>query len=108
MKRAMLLLGLIPVELIAQKSRTDVGPAVQPQTGTSSIEGSVLNSITREPIRKTLVSLNGTTNLSATTDASGHFAFRQLPEGRYMIQARNDDYPVSQATFSNTMRNLSL
>jgi hypothetical protein len=73
-------------------------PSVPPQeqAGKASVEGSVLDAITREPVKKAYVMLNGRVGLSAVTDASGHFAFRQLPAGQYTIQVRSEKYPQMQ------------
>jgi hypothetical protein len=74
-------------------------PGLPPQdqaTGKASIEGTVLDAITREPVKKASVMLISRLGLSAVTDASGHFAFRQLPAGRYSVQARSDKYPAMQ------------
>jgi hypothetical protein len=40
--------------------------------------------------------LNGRISLTAVTDASGHFAFRQLPAGQYSVQAQSNRYPVGR------------
>ena len=68
----------------------------QPQpTGKSSIEGTAVDSITGQPVRKAAVQLSGRRIvLNAVTDTAGHFAFRLLPAGQYTIQASNDNYPV--------------
>ena len=63
-------------------------------TGKSSIEGTVVDSLTGQPIRKAAVQLSGRVGLNAVTDTAGHFAFRLLPAGQYTIQASNDSYPV--------------
>ena len=68
----------------------------QAQTGKASVEGSVLDAVTREPVKKASVMLNGQVGLNAVTDASGHFAFRQLPAGQYMIQTHSEKYPPGQ------------
>lgn len=66
-------------------------PAVQ--IGEGAIEGSVVDAVTREPVKKASVNLNGSPNLSAVTDTSGRFAFRKLPAGRYVIQAQSERHP---------------
>jgi hypothetical protein len=71
-------------------------PPPQDQTGKASVEGSVLDAITREPVKKASVMLGGRVGLNAVTDASGHFAFRQLPAGQYNIQVRSERYPQVQ------------
>jgi hypothetical protein len=56
----------------------------------------VVDSLTHEPIKKASVMLNGRVGLTAVTDASGHFAFHQLPAGQYFVQAQNEHYPVGR------------
>ena len=102
MKPAILFVPFLWISLIAQ---VQFYPAQRPslptpnQTGKASIEGSVMDAITHEPVKKATVMLNGQVGLSAVTDASGHFAFRQLPAGQYTIQANSEKYPFSQFSF---------
>ncbi|HXN49162.1 MAG TPA: carboxypeptidase-like regulatory domain-containing protein, partial [Bryobacteraceae bacterium] len=77
-------------------------PAAEEATG--SIEGTVLDAVTGEPIRKAEVNLNGAappggaqTDLRAGTDASGHFAFRALPAGAYWLHAQHANYAYASA-----------
>ena len=87
-----------PVITAAPQARPAGGIAPQPQpseTGKASIEGKVLDALTHNPIRKATVTLSGRTFLRAATDAEGHFAFRQLPAGQYVLQAQSDQYPVA-------------
>ncbi len=71
-------------------------PTPQMPTGKASIEGTVINQLTREPIKKVSVMLNGMASLTAVTDASGHFAFKDLAAGQYMLAAaQSRDYPGS-------------
>ena len=71
-------------------------PPQQDQTGKASIEGAVVDALTHEPVLKASVMLNGRVSLTALTDASGHFAFRQLPAGQYSVQAQSARYPVER------------
>ena len=58
------------------------GEAQSRPTGKSSIEGTAVDSITGQPIRKAAVQLSGSRiGLNAVTDTAGHFAFRLLPAG---------------------------
>ncbi len=77
-------------------------PSTEAQiTGKASIEGTVIDSLGGQPIRKATVMLNGRTGLTAVTDASGHFAFRLLPAGRYTVRAFNDSYPMPRSPLQN-------
>jgi hypothetical protein len=96
MKPSIIFVSLLWVSVTAQ---VQFSPAQRPslppqeQTGKASVEGSVLDAVTHEPVKKASVMLNGRVGLSAVTDASGHFAFRQLPAGQYTIQVHSERYP---------------
>jgi Carboxypeptidase regulatory-like domain len=110
MKPAILFVPFLWISLIAQVQfypgqRPPLPP--QNQTGKASIEGSVVDSITHEPVKKASVMLNGGAGLSAVTDASGHFAFRQLAAGQYNIFVQNEKYPASQDSLDGN-RQLSI
>jgi hypothetical protein len=95
MKSALLFLGTL--SLAAQIRMQQMPPA--DQTGKASIEGNLLDAVTNEPIKKASIMLNGRISLTAITDATGHFAFRLLPPGKYMIQAHSERYPAPQQGF---------
>jgi protocatechuate 3,4-dioxygenase beta subunit len=78
------------------RPQTSPAEAQAQMTGKASIEGTVVDSLTGQPVRKAIVMLNGRIGLNAVTDTSGHFAFRLLPAGRYTIRASNDNYPESR------------
>ena len=67
------------------------GPAGQRQfkTGTGRIRGRILGTDSPNPIRRAQVRITGPdiAPKSALTDASGRFDFRELPAGRYTLQA---------------------
>src|SRR5437868_356198 len=74
------------------------GPITGPQqplspTGNGSIEGTVINEVTREPVRKAQVALGSANTLPAVTDATGRFAFRNLGPGTYWPQASHPLFP---------------
>ena len=60
-------------------------------TGKGSIEGSVMNDVTREPVRKAQVTLGAFT--PAVTDAGGRFVFRNLQPGNYQLLAQHPEFP---------------
>src|SRR5476649_174013 len=95
MKPAIWLVPLLWIGAVAQVRPLAQRPQFpqQQQTGKASVEGSVLDAVTSEPVKKASVMLNGLVSLNAVTDASGHFAFRQLPAGQYMIQVHSERYP---------------
>lgn len=61
-------------------------------TGKGVVEGTVVNAITQQPVKRAQVMLQGSANLTATTDASGHFMFKDLPAGSFMLQANANGY----------------
>jgi hypothetical protein len=86
---ALLGLGLLSLNAQTLRPRPD-------QIGTASITGAVVDALTHEAVKKASVALNGRTSLNAVTDASGRFAFRQLPAGQYMVRAQSETYPVGR------------
>jgi hypothetical protein len=103
-----------PLLWIGVTAQAQFYPAQRPsfppteQTGKASVEGSVLDAITREPVKKASVMLNGRVSLNAVTDASGHFTFRQLPAGQYTIQVHSERYPQMQSLFTGQQLSISL
>lgn len=84
--------------LVALAQNQPSHPSAEP--GKASIEGAVVDSLSHSPIRKAAVTLSGRTFSRAVTGADGHFAFRQLPAGTYVLQAQAEKYPAnSQFSF---------
>jgi hypothetical protein len=81
----------------------------EPKPGTGVIEGTVLNQLTSEPIKKAVVRLGGAgSSMSAVTDAGGHFVFRRLPPGPYWLSATCEEYvPPELDAASPTMITLA-
>jgi hypothetical protein len=98
MKPAIVCTAFLSINRAAQTGQRSVMGSRPPQaqTGTASIEGSVLDAVTHEPVKKASVMLNGGGGLSAVTDASGHFAFRQLAAGLYHVFVQSEKYPPVQ------------
>jgi protocatechuate 3,4-dioxygenase beta subunit len=84
--------------------------AAQDQTG--RIEGTVIDAVARQPVRKAAVSIQAIGGAAAsqgqlsvrgaypgststTTDASGSFAFENLAAGKYRISVTHQNYPES-------------
>src|SRR5512147_1073019 len=57
-----------------------------------TLSGTVVNSVTGEPIRRVLVTLFYTQQLSAMTDSSGHFEFEDLPRMRTTVSAQKPGF----------------
>src|ERR1700726_4107081 len=62
-------------------------------TGNGSVEGMVINEITREPVRKAQVTVGSANAPPAVTDATGRFAFRNLGPGTFWPQASHPLFP---------------
>ena len=68
-------------------------PSADPAT-LARVEGRVLNSTTGEPLRKTQLTLHGPLDYTATSDASGHFAFEGVAPGSYNLTAEHQNFAV--------------
>jgi Carboxypeptidase regulatory-like domain len=84
-----LLGGAVAQDQLAMISKLQQPPQA---TGKGVIEGTVVNAITQQPVKRAQVMLQGNANLSASTDASGHFMFKDLPVGSFMLQANASGY----------------
>jgi hypothetical protein len=71
----------------AQSVEMTVSRQPQSPTGNGLIEGTVINEVTREPVRKAKVTLGSANAPPAVTDSTGRFAFRNLGPGTYWLQA---------------------
>jgi hypothetical protein len=59
-----------------------------------SLEGTVINGVTKEPVRKAQVTLAPGNAPPAITDANGRFIFRKLPPGTYTLHAQHPEFPL--------------
>jgi hypothetical protein len=57
-----------------------------------TIKGTVINSVTSEPIRRALVTLNGASPASAFTDDEGHFSFPGVIDGYLHVEAQRPGF----------------
>jgi protocatechuate 3,4-dioxygenase beta subunit len=69
-------------------------PPREMKTGTGRIKGRLVSADTGAPVRRAQVRLSGTDVLpkSATTDNDGAYEFRDLPAGRFTINAAKSGY----------------
>ncbi|HLY60570.1 MAG TPA: carboxypeptidase-like regulatory domain-containing protein [Terriglobia bacterium] len=64
-----------------------------------TVEGSVMNSVTGEPVKKVMVTLTSfggrrsMRQLSSTTDVNGHFVIGEIEPGSYSLQAGGGGFP---------------
>src|SRR5687767_12406704 len=70
--------------------------AAQTPSGSSTISGRVLNSLTGAPLQKASVMLEldkpVPSNAVALTDGQGRFSFQNLPAGDYRLHAARDGF----------------
>ena len=72
--------------------------AAQPNAAGGSVEGRVINSVTRAPVRKATVTLSGDRGrLVDQSDAEGTFHFTGLPPGSYRLSAGRAGFLDRQA-----------
>lgn len=62
------------------------------QTGDVTLTGTVVNSVTGEPIPHAMIQMMGMASRVALTDSEGKFEFDNLPETQAMLQARKPGY----------------
>src|SRR5262249_24095645 len=102
MKISLLLVAaivLLGVEMCAQAQNADLTPEK------CSIDGTVVDAVSEQPLKGAQVRLRGTPNPSggsssqsaaqpktASTDARGRFVFEGLTAGRYLLLASHDGY----------------
>ena len=74
------------------------GPALSPPQGDSSdstrytLSGTVVNSVTNEPIRRAMVTLFSQWQIPAMTDSDGRFEFTDLPRSSATVTAQKPGY----------------
>ncbi|HUJ20672.1 MAG TPA: carboxypeptidase-like regulatory domain-containing protein [Bryobacteraceae bacterium] len=93
--------------LAAQVFRLQTG-GEQQATGNGSIQGTVINEVTHEPVRKAQVMLHYGNTPPAVTDATGHFAFQKLPAGTYSLTAQHPAFPQVQSVVSRFSASVTL
>jgi hypothetical protein len=88
--------ALLAVSAAAQNQSSD-------QTG--GITGMVRDSVSHQPVKRAMVSVNGITVAgpqrnqgpqSATTDATGTFSIDNLPPGTYQLMVQHQNYPQAR------------
>jgi hypothetical protein len=64
-----------------------VAPVAQEPPKFARVEGTVVNSLTGDPLRKATVELRSAHNYVSTSDAQGRFVFEEVEPGSYTVQA---------------------
>lgn len=88
-------------QLVFQNGPRPNGPANQNRY---KITGTVINSITGEPIGRAVVRINGSTNQQMFTDGSGRFEASDVPEGQIAVTAQRPGFVDSQMNSSRFQR----
>ncbi|HVP45457.1 MAG TPA: carboxypeptidase-like regulatory domain-containing protein [Bryobacteraceae bacterium] len=88
---AALFVGSLPAQVASGEPEDD-----------GSLEGAVINAVTKEPVRKAQVTMVPGNVPPAVTDANGHFAFRKLPPGTYSLHAQHPEFPVVVSGLAGT------
>ena len=71
-----------------------------------NVSGTVVNSVTGEPLRRALVDLAGAAPRSAFTGADGRFQLANVPEGRVWLNAQKPGYFPEQQAGGNQFRSM--
>src|SRR5438552_15425577 len=92
---ALVLLGCIC--LFTQAASSQVYRPIAPQSTDHSpqkykLEGTVINSVTGEPVPRALVQLNGAVMETVLTGPDGRFHFAAVPEGQIAVSARKPGF----------------
>ncbi len=76
-------------------------------TGNGLIEGTVVNEITQEPVKKAQVTLSANAG-PVVTDGTGRFVFRNLAPGVYWLQAWHPLFPQATGAIARRPLNVTL
>ena len=107
-------LFLVVFSVLASAQET---PSTTDTSKLASIEGVVVNELTKEPIRKVEISLRkqgktgavaGSAAYSAITDAAGKFRVESIDPGEYMLTQRKTGFIVSRSNYGFSARLLKL
>src|SRR5207245_1360619 len=89
---ALALTGIAPAQYTGYSPQRGMQRQQQAQTGTITMSGVVVNSVTGEPVPRALVQMNGMVSRVALTDAEGRFQFDNLPETQAVLIAHKPGY----------------
>ncbi len=76
----------------ASYAATQLAPGLSQNRETFVLSGTVMNSVTGEPISRALVRASGQASRSAFSDSEGRFQFEGLPAGQIMLTAQKPGY----------------
>lgn len=85
-------LALLCGHAAAQISTTDAPPQSSDHAPRYTLSGSVVNSITGEPLRRAVVQVYGNVSATGFSDAEGHFKFSGVAGGTAYVSARKPGF----------------
>lgn len=83
---------LAPLSLFLYAALTGFSQPPSQSNARYTLRGSVVNSVTGEPIRKALVEVNGPQAKGAFTGADGQYQLEDLPGGSYFVTVRRPGF----------------
>jgi hypothetical protein len=108
--------SIAPAQVVVPGSNVQIAPRDRvplPRTGTGSIKGRIVDGTSGGAVPRARVTLMGSTRATVLTDASGAFAFSNLPPGPLNLSIDKSTYlssryPTSGRTVRSNMRPLVL
>ncbi|MEA3297579.1 MAG: carboxypeptidase regulatory-like domain-containing protein, partial [candidate division Zixibacteria bacterium] len=79
-------------------------PPTQPETGLTTLTGTITDAVTGDPIAGATITLTGSDTVTTTTNDSGEYTFSSLTTGEYQISISIDGYitTTSDVTVNET------
>lgn len=81
---------LLPVQLAGQEP--ELNPLTSQSNSLATVQGEVIDSVTRQPIPRALVRIEGDAETGALTDSDGRFEIPGVPTGPQLIQVMKPGY----------------
>ena len=108
---AALLLAVSLIRLTSAQPLAAASPAA-PAGKPGTVDGLVTNSVTGDPLRKAVVTLQGVGQIGAfassetqvTTDAAGRFHFGEIAPGSYLIRAEREGFMALHQRVAKTIK----
>ena len=77
---------------LSARTQDESGNNAGAQSKTYEVHGTVINSVTQEPIARALVTIAGQDSSAMLTDSDGHFSFAGITTGRHVLQVRRPGF----------------
>lgn len=95
---------MVALALIAVSAAQAPSAPASSNAETYTITGTVVNSVTGEPIPRALVRTNGMVQRTAFTDSEGHFQIDGLPAMKTNVVAQKPGYTIAEDDFRSWFR----